>query len=502
MRKFRKMKSSRRPKLTGDPVADRALKLIYDDVNELIDSVNSPQINAEINTREGKPGDIRVVKDLSYGIDRNPGVSAYFLEAKTDDGWVRQYMDRTEHSGVSRDGTIPMESFKLETKRSIKQGALSFWKSSGNFKSSSGTTSSDVYINEDVIIGKDTAKVLTVTGNTLKIGTSGTGVVLKNDSGVLKFRNEGDTDDAEILGKQLRLSIDAGAASSDYGQMGYDGASTKLWKFNGKGLHLNAAAGTDGDTCSLIIASEAGSDAWLSFYDGTTQKWNFGYDQSDSGALNFSTGTAIGTHTRMKLARNSGADGDALLYLLYNDTNYASIHVTANGVTNINTNDSDGALGHLSLQANGHVEFDNCAAGFDKLAGTFSTSGVIGDGNDSTDIDFRLGNKYELVLTNDISGSSEFINMIFPATSGNFLLVLAQDGTGNRTVASAGWVAYQSDGSTKATNAAFADGTDGAVRWAGGGAPTLTTTANKADIISMYWDADNQTCFATITQNF
>ena len=175
--------------------------------------------------------------------------------------------------------------------------------------------------------------------------------------------------------------------------------------------------------------------------------------------------------------------------------------VGGTGATTLETV-SAAADGHLSVVADGHVEFDNCAVGFDKLAGTFSTSGVIGDGNDSTDIDFRLSNKYELELTNNISGTGEFINLIFPATSGNFLLVISQDNSGSRTIASAGWVVYQSDGGTKATNAAFADGTDGDVRWAGGSAPTLTTTEDKADIISFYWDADNQTCFGTASLNF
>ena len=143
------------------------------------------------------------------------------------------------------------------------------------------------------------------------------------------------------------------------------------------------------------------------------------------------------------------------------------------------------------------------AAGFAKRTATFSTSGVIGDANDSTDIDFRLGNKYELELTDDLAGvgSSEFLNLIFPATSGNFLLVLSQDGTGGHGVHASAWVAYQSDGATKATNAAFADGTDGNLRWAGG-TISLTETADKADIISIYWDADNQTAFAVASLNF
>ena len=144
------------------------------------------------------------------------------------------------------------------------------------------------------------------------------------------------------------------------------------------------------------------------------------------------------------------------------------------------------------------------AAGFAKRVATFSTSQVIDGANDSTDIDFRLGNKYELELTDTIAGtgSSEFLNLIFPATSGNFILVISQDGSGSRPVHGSAWVAYQSDGSTKATNAAFADGTDGNLRWAGGTTPTLTTTADKSDIVSIYWDADNQTAFAVMSQNF
>ena len=147
------------------------------------------------------------------------------------------------------------------------------------------------------------------------------------------------------------------------------------------------------------------------------------------------------------------------------------------------------------------ANFKEACAGFTKGTATFSTSGVIGDGNDSTDVDFRFTNKMELTLTDNISGSSEFINMIFPEVSGNFLLVLIQDGTGSRTVASAGWVAYASDG-TACDNTAGADGTDGAVRWAGGSAPTLTTTANKSDIISIYRDASTQTAFAVASLNF
>jgi len=156
---------------------------------------------------------------------------------------------------------------------------------------------------------------------------------------------------------------------------------------------------------------------------------------------------------------------------------------------------------NLTIASSGHVEFDGCGVGFDKETATFSTSPIDSDANDSTDVDFRLGNKFELTLTDDISGSSEFINLIFPATSGNFILVLIQ-GVADCTVAAAGWLAYQSDGSTPALNNAGNNQADGRVRWAGGSAPTLSTTQYDVDIISFYWDADNETAFAVASLGF
>jgi hypothetical protein len=176
------------------------------------------------------------------------------------------------------------------------------------------------------------------------------------------------------------------------------------------------------------------------------------------------------------------------------------LQVNANGATTMTTIDDSAADAHLTIVADGHVEFDGCAVGFDKETATFSTSQVIGDGNDSTDVDFRLSNKYELTLTDDISGSSEYINLIFPATSGNFILTVIQ-GNADCTVASAGWVAYASD-ETACDNLAGQNLTDGRMRWAGGSAPTLSTSQYSVDIISIYWDADNQTAFAVPSLDF
>ena len=196
-------------------------------------------------------------------------------------------------------------------------------------------------------------------------------------------------------------------------------------------------------------------------------------------------------------------DCDATRLRIYDDTDAADffdIQVAANGETTITTVDDGAAVGHLNIEADGHVEFDNCAVGFDSLTAVFADSDVIGEGNPSTDIDFRLGNKFNLELTLNITDGRN-LNFIFPATSGNFLLVIGQDATGSRTIHSNSWKAYASDASA-CDNQMFANGTDGAIRWAGGSAPTLATTADKADIISFYWEADSQTAFAVVTQNF
>ena len=76
-----------------------------------------------------------------------------------------------------------------------------------------------------------------------------------------------------------------------------------------------------------------------------------------------------------------------------------------------------------------------------------------------------------------------------------------QDSTGSRTVADDGWKAYASDASL-ADNELASSGTDGEVRWAGGTAPTLSTGTRAIDVISIYWDADNQTALAVASLNF
>mgnify|MGYP003149677182 CR=1 FL=1 len=161
-------------------------------------------------------------------------------------------------------------------------------------------------------------------------------------------------------------------------------------------------------------------------------------------------------------------------------TNYMQIVVADHGETSLFTVDADAAIAHLNFEVDGHVEFDGCAVGFDlqTVAGAASVT-----------VDFRLGNK---VLLTFGDGNITSMNTIFPATSGNFVLLLKQDATGGRTLTN-----YKAFDSTTATAAGAAS-----FKFAGGSDPTLTTDANHVDIISIFWDADNEIAYAVTTLDF
>ena len=65
---------------------NRVIIKIYDDINEIINSVNQGDTSVQKTATEGKPGDIRVIKD-SGGL--------YYVEARTDEGWVQSTSDTT-----------------------------------------------------------------------------------------------------------------------------------------------------------------------------------------------------------------------------------------------------------------------------------------------------------------------------------------------------------------------------------------------------------------------
>ena len=127
------------------------------------------------------------------------------------------------------------------------------------------------------------------------------------------------------------------------------------------------------------------------------------------------------------------------------------------------------------------VHFGESCAGFTQLEPTYDATTTV--------VDFRHSNKQNLTFG---SGSITNVNLYFPSVSGNFQLLIKQDGTGSRTITN--YKVYEFDEST-------ADGAAGVI-FAGGSNPTLTTDANHVDILSFYWDADNEIAYGTATLDF
>jgi len=110
-----------------------------------------------------------------------------------------------------------------------------------------------------------------------------------------------------------------------------------------------------------------------------------------------------------------------------------------------------------------HTQNTDTAAGgewnFGAYSAGFTLQSTTGDG--TTTIDWRLGNKFKFTF----GAQNETFTFTAPTNSCTLMLTLIQDGTGSRTVT---WPAT--------------------VKWPGGTAPTLTTTANARDKVALDWD--------------
>ena len=68
-------------------------------------------------------------------------------------------------------------------------------------------------------------------------------------------------------------------------------------------------------------------------------------------------------------------------------------------------------------------------------------------------------------------------------------MLVKQDSTGSRTITN--YKTWDQDAGNEST-----------VVWAGGSNPTLTTTGDKLDIMSFYWDNVNHKAYGTVVHNF
>ena len=165
-----------------------------------------------------------------------------------------------------------------------------------------------------------------------------------------------------------------------------------------------------------------------------------------------------------------------------NATNHAQFTLSDNGALEISTTDSDGNDGDLKFDIDGHVEFEGCGVGFDLVTPAYDAT--------DTNVDFTTGNKQFVTFG---SGNITDLNLIFPKVSGNFVLLLKQDGTGSRTVTN--YKVWDRGDDVAANGSAT-------VKFAGGSNPTLTTDANHVDILSFFYDGDNEIAYGVATLDF
>ena len=110
-----------------------------------------------------------------------------------------------------------------------------------------------------------------------------------------------------------------------------------------------------------------------------------------------------------------------------------------------------------------------------------TASFIVQSGTDAVSINWSLGNKYHLLMENN-STVTFATNPINPC---NLLLKVAQGNGGSKVIT---WAV-----------------TSGTIYWAGGGVlntdePTLTTTDDKTDILTFYFDGTNY--FGVASLNF
>ena len=260
------------------------------------------------------------------------------------------------------------------------------------------------------------------------------------------------------------------------------------------GLLVNAAQwlgdgdNSDNDAAIAIIPSND-YDAKINFFSsGATCEWTIGNDGDDSDKLKFDANTTVvGNATKLTLED----DGDLITT---GDVTLAAtkgLYLDGGGDTYIYESAADivrvvvGSDQLLELTENGDdgnsVNFKNSCAGFTQLEPTYNSS--------ITTVDFRHSNKQNLTFG---AGDITNLSLFFPLVSGNFQVLLKQDGTGSRTITNYRVYAFDEN----------LAGGETAVKFAGGSNPTLTTDANHVDILSFYWDATNEIAYGVATVDF
>ena len=173
--------------------------------------------------------------------------------------------------------------------------------------------------------------------------------------------------------------------------------------------------------------------------DGSTAWTSLGYSSLPSGVLQLSGGAMTGAITT-----NSTFDGVDI--------------ATRDAVLTSTTTSANAALPKAGGTLSGAIVGADQIISAPVLKDVGETCVANATSGSTDTIDLTDGNVHNVTLTANCTFT--FSNPPASGTSGSFTLFLNQDGTGSRT---ATW--------------------PGSVKWAGGTAPTLTTTASRTDIL-------------------
>lgn len=252
------------------------------------------------------------------------------------------------------------------------------------------------------------------------------------------------------------------AHNGAFSQIDYTDLSNKPQEFDNDNAGLVPNPGSTGTTTKFL--REDGSFAVPAYIANT----------NTNQLTTFTLGADSGTPQTIAHGNTLTIEGGNNITTTVGATDKVVIDVTGAVLTT-----SDQSIGG-NKTFTGVTTFDD-AVGFDQITVTYNAS--------DTEVNFKSdGNKAYLVPTGNIAD----LNLNMPAVSGNFVLILKQDSAGSRTVTA--YKVFDSSGSAASGSAT--------VLFAGGSNPTLTTGANKTDILSFYWDADNEICYGVASLNF
>ena len=224
---------------------------------------------------------------------------------------------------------------------------------------------------------------------------------------------------------------------------------------NGKNLYFDGGSDT--------YIKQTTSDV-LDIYVGALNMMKFTESTDDKVEI-------LGSDLEIDATKSLYFDGGGDTYMHESEADVLRVVVGGDVIMHIEEKGDDG----------NEINLGSSCVGFNQLEPTYDATTTV--------VDFRHSNKQNLTFG---SGSITHLTLYFPLVSGNFQLLIKQDGTGSRTITN--YKVYEFDESS-------ADGS-AAVKFAGGSNPTLTTAANHVDILSFYWDADNEIAYGVATLDF